>query len=148
MTIWAKKTKTKSITNSLETEISHNISQVKKFTHMGSCSSVLLLSLIEDILDLSKMEAGTFKINKEFMLIPELIDEVCDIFSTQCKQRNIELIAEVEECLSNINFHSDRSRLKQILLNLLSNSSKFTFKGHIKLSVKVVEQNRMYLVEF
>lgn len=115
---------------------------------MGTCSSVLLLSLIEDILDLSKMEAGTFKINKGYMVIPELVDEVGDIFSTQCKQRNIELLIEVESCLSNIRFHSDRSRLKQILLNLLSNSSKFTFEGHIKLSVKVIQRNREYFVEF
>jgi signal transduction histidine kinase len=115
---------------------------------MGSCSLILLLSLIEDILDLSKMEAGTFAIFKEDMMIPELIDEVYDIFSTQCKQRNIELIFDIQSYLSHVKFNSDRGRVKQILLNLMSNATKFTFNGRIKISAQIIKINNMHYVEF
>lgn len=94
------------------------------------------------------METGTFKIVKDDMMIPELINEVYDIFSTQCRQRNIELIIDIQTCLFQITFNSDKNRIKQVLLNLLSNSTKFTFKGEIKISAKVVVIDKQHFVEF
>ena len=111
--------------------------RTRKFIKMGKNSSILLLALVEDILDLSKMEAGTFKVNCCDFKIGELIDEVHDIFSMQCEQKMIRLCIDVDPCLEVMPLWSDKSRIKQVLLNLMSNSVKFTFEGSITLSVSV-----------
>jgi signal transduction histidine kinase len=64
---------------------------IKKFLKMGKNSSTILLSLIEDILDLSKIEAGTFVINNSHFEISELLNEINDLFSYQCEQKKIVL---------------------------------------------------------
>jgi signal transduction histidine kinase len=113
----------------------NSVEVIKKFIKIGQNSSILLLNLIEDILDLSKIEAGTFIVNKSYFNIYEMIEEVKDIFEFQWKQKKIEFKSVVEKDLENTEVFSDRGRLKQILLNLISNSLKFTFSGSIILQV-------------
>jgi signal transduction histidine kinase len=105
--------------------------KLDKFLKMGKNSSILLLSLIDDILDLSKIEAGTIKISKSDFLVPELIEEVHDIFIFQITQMNLELNIHIDERLNNNFINSDRHRIKQVFLNLISNALKFTFQGEI-----------------
>jgi signal transduction histidine kinase len=104
---------------------------LKKFIKMGFNSSVILLALIEDILDLSKFEAGTFAMCMSEFKIRELIDEVHEIFYSQCQQKKLQLLVDFDPQLTGVVMKSDKNRLKQILLNLMSNSFKFTFKGSI-----------------
>ena len=101
---------------------------------MGSNSSILLLSLIEDILDLSKMDSGTFKINASKFNLKDLIDEVYDLFYFQCMLKKISFEVDMDRKAKEVIMNSDKGRIKQILLNLISNSFKFTFKGGIKLT--------------
>ena len=75
--------------------------QIKKFIKMGNNSSILLLALIDDILDLSKMEAGTFAINNTDFSISELIDEVHDIFNIQCEQKGLLMDLDIVRQLKN-----------------------------------------------
>lgn len=98
---------------------------------MGSNSSILLLSLIEDILDLSKMEGGTFKTNMEDFRVQDMLNEVYDIFYYQCELKKIKLELKIAPQIEDLYVRSDRGRIKQVLLNLLSNSFKFTFTGGI-----------------
>lgn len=114
------------------------IDNIKKYTKMGSCSATLLLSLIEDILDMSKIEAGTFKINYDWFSLKKLLAEVVDVFNMQCSQKNIDLKLDIDLDLFEKHLYSDRGRIKQILLNLISNSLKFTFEGEISISVKPI----------
>ena len=65
------------------TIVGESIDQIQKFIKMGQNSSILLLSLIEDILDLSKIDAGTFRINMSEFNLKELIDEIYDIYEYQ-----------------------------------------------------------------
>ena len=109
---------------------------IKKFIKMGNNSSILLLALIDDILDLSKMEAGTFTIHNDDFYIQNLIDEVSDIFSNQCEQKKITFDTKIDKKLTNTKIWSDKGRIKQILLNLISNAVKFTFVGSIILKVR------------
>lgn len=104
---------------------------------MGSNSSVLLLSLIEDILDLSKMEGGTFKVNQSEFSVKELIDEVYDLFYFQCMLKKIKFELKISPEINTLKAFSDKGRIKQVLLNLLSNAFKFTFKGEIVLGCKI-----------
>ena len=109
--------------------------RIDKFIHIGRNSSNLLLSLIEDILNLSKMGAGKFSINMCEFYMKDLIDEVYDIFEYQCHLKNINLCVDIEESFNQHMIKSDKSRLKQVLLNFLSNAYKFTFEGTITITV-------------
>ena len=82
------------------------------------------------------MDAGIFTINTSDFYVKELIDEVFDIYYQQWGLKNIDLLVNFDESLNEYMIKSDKSRLKQILMNLLSNSYKFTFSGSISISVQ------------
>ena len=115
---------------------------------MGLNSSILLLSLIEDILNLSKIDAGTFSINVSTFSLTELVDEVYDIYHFQCLEKKLRLEVNIEPCLEQFHISSDRGRIKQVLLNLISNSFKFTFQGMIKLSISIIRVRSKEYINF
>ena len=92
-------------------------------------NNALLLQLIGDILDLSKIEAGTLEFNFSDFELNELMHEKENIIRMKTAE-GVELIFEpgLDACL----FHSDRNRLSQLLINLLTNAAKFTAKGSIR----------------
>ena len=93
-----------------------------------------LLSLISDILDLSKIEAGKLELYLEDVPLPALIEEVRTIVGPLAAKNSNRLHIE---CPSDIGaLHTDRTKLKQCLLNLLSNATKFTSNGAISLELK------------
>ncbi|WP_185218477.1 response regulator [Sphingobacterium mizutaii] len=94
-----------------------------------------LLTLIDEILDLSKIEAGKMEIELEEFRLADLISELQQMFSPLTKEKNLEL--RIENGLpGDFNLKSDRLRLEQVLRNLLSNAIKFTENGHITLRVE------------
>ena len=95
--------------------------------------------IIDDVLDLSKIEAGRVDIElKEFNLL-SIISEVIDLFKPQCQKKNINIKYEKSDFeVSNV--ISDCNRLRQILNNIISNAIKFTDKGEITLSVNKVQE--------
>ena len=90
-----------------------------------------LLGLINQVLDLSKIEAGKLELNPQTVQIAPLIDEVVGTARQLAQQNNNRLAVEVQENLGAITV--DPMRLRQILLNLLSNACKFTKEGEVKL---------------
>ena len=123
--------------------VDKNCEKIQKFIKMSKNSSILLLALIEDILDLSKMEAGIFSINNTLFLVSDLIEEIHDIFIIQCQQKKILLKFDIPQDLENEHIYSDESRIKQILLNLMSNAVKFTFSGSISISMAIETRRGM-----
>ncbi len=96
-----------------------------------------LLMLINDILDLSKIEAGKMLIHNKAINIRDLFKEVSDIFAINIQRKQIDFLLDIDKELP----HSiliDATRLRQILFNLLGNAVKFTEQGHIKLSIEAV----------
>lgn len=90
-------------------------------------SGRLLLDLINDILDLAKLEAGKMKVNPSEFKLPQLISELCEMVANLAETKNIQLTVDV-----NSNFpvvFQDKIKLQQILTNLLSNAIKFTPEG-------------------
>jgi signal transduction histidine kinase len=90
-----------------------------------------LLGLINQVLDLSKIEAGKLELNPQTVEIKPLIDEVVGTARQLAEQNRNHLVVEVQENLGSLTV--DPMRLRQILLNLLSNACKFTKEGEIKL---------------
>jgi len=96
-------------------------------------SSRTLLSLINDILDLSKIEAGKFEIDYENIDIEEIFDDIIQIFTHRTIEKNISLNATISDNLPKTIYFSEL-RLRQILFNLVGNAIKFTDKGNIIIS--------------
>jgi signal transduction histidine kinase len=99
-----------------------------------------LLSLINEVLDLSKIEAGKLELNPEPINLARLIDEVVGTAGQLAEKNQNRLIVEAQENLGALN--TDAMRLKQILLNLLSNACKFTKEGEVALRVRKVADGR------
>jgi GAF domain-containing protein len=99
-----------------------------------------LLSLINEVLDLSKIEAGKLELNPEPVNLARLIDEVIGTAGQLAEKNHNRLIVEAQEDLGALT--ADSMRLKQILLNLLSNACKFTKEGEVALRVRKVVDGR------
>lgn len=95
-----------------------------------------LLTIINDILDLSKIEAGKIDIQNKPVKIVNVIKEIESIFRQKVDSKNIRFVTEVEKDFPEFVI-SDEVRIRQILLNLVGNAVKFTEKGYVKLSVKM-----------
>jgi signal transduction histidine kinase len=93
-----------------------------------------LLGLINQVLDLSKIEAGKLELNPQTVQLAPLIDEVVGTARQLAQEKNNRLVVEVQEHLGSITV--DPMRLRQILLNLLSNACKFTKDGEVKLRAR------------
>lgn len=96
-------------------------------------SSEYISQLVQDLLDFSQIEAGKITIEKVPFYLPEIIEDVAKNIQTVYKQKNIELIINVDEKL-NTKIVGDPFRLKQILSNIIGNAYKFTEEGFIKIS--------------
>jgi signal transduction histidine kinase/CheY-like chemotaxis protein len=96
-----------------------------------------LLSLVNDILDLSKIEAHQLIIEKVPLSVLDVVEESVEIYALKAAEKRIELICHVDPELD-INRIGDPFRLRQILLNLISNALKFTEQGEIIVSVSAV----------
>lgn len=93
-----------------------------------------LLLLINDILDLSKIEAGKMELEYVAVDVRSLFQEVLYVFSAKIQDKGIELIIEFDETLP-VNLVMDEIRMRQVLLNLVGNAVKFTETGYVKVSV-------------
>jgi signal transduction histidine kinase len=105
-------------------------------------SSQHLLSLVNDVLDFSKIAAGKMELHKEMLDFREIVVGVMSTTLALVGDKDIELIEEVEENLPTV--YADRVRIRQVILNLMSNAVKFTEEGSITLRVKrITEEVRL-----
>ena len=96
-------------------------------------SSQHMMALINDILDMSRIESGTAKLKQEPCAFAELVDQVSEIIQSQCDDKGLEYICSAEP-VDRI-YIGDVMKLKQVLINLLGNSVKFTREGSVDLEV-------------
>ncbi|MCP4717410.1 MAG: response regulator, partial [Deltaproteobacteria bacterium] len=107
----------------------------RSYTQSIRTAGKSLLTLINDILDLSKIESGMMEI-KYAPVNPRMIfNEIQQIFHEKLTRKNLAYITDIDESLPTL-LTLDETRLRQILLNLVGNAVKFTADGHIKLSAK------------
>lgn len=102
-----------------------------------------LLGLIDEILDLSKIESGKMKLEFEDVSITEIATDLRSLFHPLAKNKNIQLLVDVEPGINQV--HTDKMRLEQILKNLLSNALKFTAEGRVSLTISRNEKNNAML---
>lgn len=95
-----------------------------------------LLELINDILDLSKIESGQIKLCYESFNCHKLIQEIVEIFAPKALEKKLNLLIEIDENIP-VTIIFDLVRLRQILFNVVGNALKFTEKGYVKISMKL-----------
>jgi signal transduction histidine kinase len=98
-----------------------------------------LLALINDILDLSKIEAGRMELNLDTFALPPLIDEVVKTIEPLAAKNGNQVAVHCDAAIGMI--HADQMRLRQALLNLMSNANKFTEKGTVTISALQKQEN-------
>jgi len=112
----------------------------KSYLRKIHSSSKLLMALLNDVLDVSKIESGMFGIESIEFSLCTVLDEVSDMFSNIASQKHIELEVNWDDSIPNM-LSGDPLRLKQILANLINNAIKFTDKGRVALSILPQNQN-------
>ncbi|MBP8979648.1 MAG: PAS domain S-box protein [Syntrophobacterales bacterium] len=100
-----------------------------------------LLSLINDILDLSKVEAGRLILDTSPFHLGEVVEKTCEIMSVRAHQKGIELACRIAPDVS-MDLLGDAPRLQQVLINLIGNAVKFTDKGEVIVQVDCAEADR------
>jgi two-component system sensor histidine kinase/response regulator len=104
-------------------------------------SARLLAEIIEDVLDLSRIEAGRLELAHEVFDLEEMLSEISDFIGAKAGARGLEVMFQPEGVLPR-QLIGDAVRLKQVLLNLLNNAVKFTERGEVVVRIKAVEMRR------
>jgi signal transduction histidine kinase len=103
-----------------------------------------LLILINDVLDLAKIESGKLELQLEELDIEEMVSGVLNTCKALIKNKKVRLVEEVAADLPYI--YADKTRIRQILLNILSNAIKFTYEGSITLKIKKIAKENKILI--
>jgi len=99
-----------------------------------------LLSIINDILDLAKIEAGKIRMEKIDFSFKQLIDDTTGILSFSAEEKSLSFVVSFDENISPV-YIGDPHRISQVLTNLISNAIKFTDKGKVELSIEVLDES-------
>ncbi|WP_269684850.1 CheR family methyltransferase [Flavobacterium lacustre] len=114
--------------------------QQKDYIDAIKTSGEALIVLINDILDLAKVDAGKMSFDKNPFCLQESISEIYQLFENKCQEKNLELIKHYDETIPQI-LLGDAIRLRQIILNLISNAIKFTSQGKVIMSIYITAQD-------
>ena len=120
----------------------------RDYVDMLKLSAQNLLDIINDILDLSKIEAGKIELEKTEFNLPELVENTCLSLSAKAHEKGLELFCRISPEVPELVI-GDPVRLKQILMNIIGNAIKFTEEGHIVVEVKkLAEEDKRVLLHF
>lgn len=106
----------------------------RKYVDVFQRAGESLLNIINDILDLSKIEAGHFELDKTPFTLSSVVDKATEIMALKAHQKQIELAVDIDQDMHDY-YYGDPNRLRQVLLNLIGNAVKFTKKGEVLLKV-------------
>lgn len=115
-------------------------SEQEKYLCVTESSAEMLLNVINNILDISKIESGRFELDTHPFNLRETVTQATSVVSVMAETKGLRLITEISEAVP-ANLIGDGARLKEVLLNLLGNAIKFTSKGEVRLEVSLSKNN-------
>ncbi len=110
----------------------------QEYVHIFRSAGENLLSIINDILDISKVEAGKIELEKVVFDLEELMEKTCEVMALRAHEKGLELTCSIMPDVP-AGLVGDPSRLRQILVNLVGNAIKFTEKGEVVVTVMVAD---------
>lgn len=118
----------------------------KDYTRIINSSGNHLLTVVNDILDLTKMQEGKLKLNIASFSLNEFVKDIEESLDPLFKERGNEFITSIEDSVPEF-IEGDQVRAKQVLFNLLSNANKFTDKGTVNLSIELGNETLIFKVK-
>lgn len=117
----------------LASNLDQDIGQYVK--SIGDAASSLV-TLINDILDISKVEAGRIELDKSEFEIVKVVEGACQLYVAFAESKGLRLLTQIDPSLTNNLMYGDSEKIRQVLLNLVSNAIKFTERGEILVSAE------------
>ncbi len=121
-------------------------SQIKEYAVDIQQASNYLLSLINDILDISKIESGKLEIQESRYELGSLINDSYNMVATHCREKGLNITVSCDPKLPRL-LYGDEYHMRQILVNLLTNAVKYTIEGGLELNVEGEENNDILRLE-
>ncbi|MBN2652510.1 MAG: response regulator [Spirochaetales bacterium] len=131
----------------LERDTNLSFGQIDQL-HTINQSGHHLLKLINDILDMSKIEANQLSINNKPFDLYEMIDSIESIFNSRANEKRLKFTIKIAENVPQF-IDSDEAKLRQVLVNLVGNAVKFTNEGEIKINIEAdkIENNKTFILK-
>ena len=123
----------------IENNLYEDKEELNTFARSGRMSAQSLLDTINNILDLSKIEAGKMELDEVEFSVKKELDKAVSIISQTAKDKNIKLVEDYDDMIPHTLF-GDATRFRQILLNLLANAVKYTDKGRIDVAIQLQDK--------
>jgi len=112
------------------------LDKLQKITH----SAQHLLAIINNVLDISKIEAGKFQLERHDFELETVLHHVCSVIAAQTQAKGLELVVAIDPALRSA-LYGDATRLSQALLNYAANAVKFTARGSVVMRARLLEQS-------
>jgi signal transduction histidine kinase/CheY-like chemotaxis protein len=122
-----------------------NISKMTEYVDGIKMAGYNLLSLINDILDISRIEADSFQMPLVSYTLSSLINDVINVIRVQTAEKSITFCVNIDSGVPN-HLEGDQTRVRQIVTNLLSNAAKYTYEGFIRFNVRFTWQDEWHIV--
>ncbi len=114
--------------------------KMRRYIETIDSSASALLTIINDVLDFSKMEAGKYSIKRVVFDLRTVVQEVCELQANRAHDKGLELICRIDPKMGSLH-HGDPDRLRQVVNNLLGNAIKFTERGEVLVDVRVTQRD-------
>jgi signal transduction histidine kinase/CheY-like chemotaxis protein len=114
--------------------------KLRRYVETIDSSASALLTIINDVLDFSKMEAGKYTIRNSVFDLRTVVQEVCELLAPRAHDKGIEVVCRIDPKMGSLH-HGDPDRLRQVVSNLLGNAIKFTDHGEVFVDVRVTKRD-------
>lgn len=119
-----------------------NTDQLRRYIETIDSSAAALLTIVNDVLDFSKMEAGKYELRRSAFDLRTIVQDVCELLAARAHDRGLVLVCSIDPRLRLLHY-GDPDRIRQVVNNLLGNAIKFTERGEVIVAVRLVASDEL-----